>query len=172
MAMQGLMAYYYDHIKTDNAVELNQCRYNHMGVDVKTNRGKCRNNKDSCEDCMKTPIKDIYNIHHTQCRKPWLCQATGSRNGRKEGGGRASALNTQFVNVDHCLEMSKAWHIVRSDLESSLYELTKDDTINKGSIGRYREDIFQGHCHNDGSTFYIHISGPAESKNKIQDIYK
>jgi hypothetical protein len=34
MAMQGLMAYYYD-IKAPNSwVELNQCRFNHMGMDV------------------------------------------------------------------------------------------------------------------------------------------
>ena len=30
MAMQGLMAYYYDTIRPNNAVELNQCRFNHM----------------------------------------------------------------------------------------------------------------------------------------------
>ena len=30
-AMQGLMAYYYDHIRPNTAVELNQCRFNHMG---------------------------------------------------------------------------------------------------------------------------------------------
>jgi len=35
MAMQGLMAYYYDVVKPNAAVELNQCRYNHMGMDVR-----------------------------------------------------------------------------------------------------------------------------------------
>ncbi len=34
MAMQGLVAYYYDHIRPNSAVELNQCRFNHMGMDV------------------------------------------------------------------------------------------------------------------------------------------
>ena len=34
MAMQGLMAYYYDHVRPNTAVELNQCRFNHMGMDV------------------------------------------------------------------------------------------------------------------------------------------
>ncbi len=33
-AMQGLMAYYYDLIRPNNAVELNQCRFNHMGMNV------------------------------------------------------------------------------------------------------------------------------------------
>ena len=34
MAMQGVVAYYYDHIRPNTAVELNQCRFNHMGMDV------------------------------------------------------------------------------------------------------------------------------------------
>jgi hypothetical protein len=29
-----LVAYYYDKIRPGTAVELNQCRYNHMGMDV------------------------------------------------------------------------------------------------------------------------------------------
>lgn len=33
-AMQGLMAYVYDVLLYDTWVELNQCRYNHMGMDV------------------------------------------------------------------------------------------------------------------------------------------
>lgn len=34
MAMQGLLAYVYDILLFDTWVELNQCRYNHMGMDV------------------------------------------------------------------------------------------------------------------------------------------
>ena len=63
MAMQGIMAYYYDHVKKDNAVELNQCRHNHMGMDVKYRHhpnwtprlvkkeyiGGCRNTLEYCE---------------------------------------------------------------------------------------------------------------------------
>ena len=63
MAMQGVMAYFYDHVKPDNAVELNLCRHNHMGMDVlyrahpnytpryvqKKYIGGCRNTKEYCE---------------------------------------------------------------------------------------------------------------------------
>ena len=63
MAMQGLMAYYYDHVRKDNAVELNQCRHNHMGMDVLYRNhpnympkrvdpklvGGCRNAQEYCE---------------------------------------------------------------------------------------------------------------------------
>ena len=63
MAMQGLMAYYYDYVRKDNAVELNHCRHNHMGMDVlyrshpnympqrveKKLVGGCRNSLEYCE---------------------------------------------------------------------------------------------------------------------------
>ena len=63
MAMQGLMAYFYDHVKPGNAVELNQCRHNHMGMDAlyrshpnftpgrvkKEYIGGCRNTLEYCE---------------------------------------------------------------------------------------------------------------------------
>ena len=78
-AMQGLMAYYYDIIRPNNAVELNQCRFNHMGMNVVYNAspnfnpryksvGKCRNNKNECEDCMTTDFDKIYNVHYTECK--------------------------------------------------------------------------------------------------------
>ena len=171
MAMQGLVAYYYDHINTDNAVELNQCLYNHVGVDVKM-KGKCRNGMDACEDCQKTSMSSVYTIHHTNCRKPWLCQATGSATGKKAGGGRGSALNTNNVKVDHCLEMAQEWHSLRSDLEESLYKLTKDEGIPVGRTGGYRKDVFQGHCKDDGSDHYLRIGGSDESKRRINELYE
>jgi len=171
MAMQGVVAYYYDHINTDNAVELNQCLYNHMGVDIK-HRGKCRNGMEKCEDCMKTSLSTVYNIHHTQCRKPWLCQAVAAPGGKKPGGGRATALNPDYVNPDHCLEMSRAWHSLRTDLEESLYNLTKDESIHSAASGGYRKDIFQGHCADDGSSHYLNIGGSPETKNRIQELYE
>jgi hypothetical protein len=170
MAMQGVVAYYYDHINTDNAVELNQCLYNHMGVDIK-HRGKCRNGMNECEDCMKTSLSAVYNIHHTQCRKPWLCQATAARGGKKPGEGRATALNTDYVNPDHCLEMARAWHLLRSDLEESLYNLTKDESIHAAAAGAYRKDIFQGHCTDDGSSHYLNIGGSPETRKRIHELY-
>jgi hypothetical protein len=79
MAMQGLMAYYYDQVRPNTAVELNQCRFNHMGMDVlyrhppnfrmtHKKAGKCRNDGDYCEDCTKTDVDLIYNVHYTQCK--------------------------------------------------------------------------------------------------------
>jgi hypothetical protein len=79
MAMQGLLAYTYDVLFYDTWVELNQCRFNHMGMDVLYRNdpsfrpghpkvGKCRNDRETCEDCMHTQVSKLYNIHYTQCR--------------------------------------------------------------------------------------------------------
>ena len=67
MAMRGLVTYFYDHVRKDDAVELNQCRFNHIGMDVlyrhppndspvfvdKEYLGGCRNTLEYCEGkCM------------------------------------------------------------------------------------------------------------------------
>jgi len=170
MAMQGLIAYYYDHFRTNSAVELNQCLYNHVGVDVKS-RGKCRNGLDTCEDCRKTNLDKIYSTHYTTCRKPWLCQATGASGGKKKGGVMASAINTDTVILEHCLQIVREWHLLRSDLESSIYELTNDDSMKLGVAGDYRKDIFQGHCDGDGSKNYLQLSLQDENMYRIQELY-
>jgi len=170
MAMQGVIAYYYDYIRTDSAVELNQCLYNHMGIDVR-HKGKCRNGHTECEDCMKTSMSEIYSMHYTMCRKPWLCQATGAPGGKKEGGRRGSAMNTNNVNVDHCLEMAKQWHSVRADMETALFKLTSDEGIYGGSKGDYRRDAFLGHCSGDGDSHYLKLSGSERSFQRIHELY-
>ena len=126
-AMQGLMAYYYDHVR-DDAVELNMCRYNHMGMDTlwrsapnfwrnKDLNGKCRNGRETCEQCKETPIVDIYNVHYTLCRKPWQCMAETGKGGKKASGGRGNALDPIAVNPELCLSLQRQWHSLRTDLE-------------------------------------------------------
>jgi hypothetical protein len=121
MAMQGLMAYYYDIVRPNNAVELNQCRFNHMGMQIlyvappnfskrkKENIGKCRNTLEYCEDCTKTNLDLIYNVHYTQCRKPWNCVGVGSPGGTTEEGKaqgkRADAIDTNAGDYGKSLSM-------------------------------------------------------------------
>ena len=54
------------------------------------------------------------------------------------------------------MELIRAWHIIRADLEHSIYESTGDKSVFDGSGGSYKHDIFQGHC-----------SGKAELQAKI-----
>ena len=184
MAMQGFVAYYYDHIRPNTTVELNQCRYNHMGLDVRYNKppnfalkygrkGQCRNNspEDICEDCMVTESEKIYNAHYTMCRKPWNCIGTGEPGGRKPGGERMSAINTDTVHLDHCMVLQQKWHSVRLDMENQLFKLTGDRLILEGYTGTYQKDIFLGHCVNDGSDGYLKLVGGNETFSRFSELY-
>jgi hypothetical protein len=185
MAMQGFMAYYYDVYRpTATWVELNPCRFNHMGMDVRYNGppaflgprhpkvGHCRNNRDDCEDCQRTSLKRIYNIHYTQCRKPWNCIGYGSssiplehqqishaKKHRITADAKLwrqvskSAIPEESVLLDHCLSLQSIWHAYRHDLESQWYELTGDESVRAGGgsteskLSPYMPHIFRNHCH-------------------------
>jgi hypothetical protein len=97
--------------------------------------------------------------------------ATGAAGGKKPGGSRASAINTDTVHLDHCLGLVKQWHLLRADLENKLYNLTHDKTILQGTTGGYRNDIFQGHCEEDGNDGYIIISGKEDSFRRLLELY-
>jgi hypothetical protein len=110
MAMQGVMAYYYDVIRPGTAVELNQCRFNWMGINVKFEShpnfrprhakwGKCRNDGEYCEDCRLTPIDQIFNVHYTLCRKPWNCISVGFPGGRDPAHLETPAIDTRECNL-------------------------------------------------------------------------
>eukprot|EP00977_Amphora_coffeiformis_P009563 scaffold2204_cov166-Amphora_coffeaeformis.AAC.23 len=184
MAMQGLMAFYYDQKVPGTWIELNTCRYNHMGMDARMNsqpnfmkihKGKCRNNSTYCEDCMVTPMDKIYNIHYTQCRKPWLCVGEGNegipRKVHKRTPEDKIKIPIDNVHVDHCLELANIWHSHRTDLETKLQKLTGDRTIVSGQKGMYMPDWFQGHCSKFGKNGYLTISAKPESLVRVKELY-
>jgi hypothetical protein len=105
------------------------------------------------------------------CRKPWQCQATGISGGKVPGGKRATAVNTDTVNLDHCLGLVRRWHELREDFEKQLYELTKDESIQNGTIGEYKRDIFGGHCQGDGNSNYLLLSAKEETFHRVQQLY-
>lgn len=188
MAMQGLIAYYYDHINKNNAVELNQCRHNHMGMDVKYRNnpnytpryvkkeyiGGCRNTLDYCEDCMVTEFDKIYSVHYTMCRKPWMCISVGSHvegNKPRTGLETKQSLPLNVVNADHCHELNRHWHELRAEFEKELYAVTQDDTIFDGAKNDWRRDIFMGHCTTEGSDGYVTMTGKESSYHRVSEIY-
>ena len=179
MAAQGLLAYVYDIILPGTWMELNQCRYNHMGMDVlyrsqpsfrpgHAKRGKCRNDLEYCEDCMHTNVTKIFNIHFTQCRKPWNCIGIGDK---EEGAGKES-IPEDSVHLDHCMELISIWHSFRTDLENKLEKLTGDGTIRQGRIGDFKKNFFQGHCTGNGGKEYIQLSGKPETMKRIPELYR
>jgi hypothetical protein len=180
LAMQGLLAYYYDVHAPDDWIELNQCRYNHMGMDVRHRkpefRGQCRNGGDYCEECRDTPLEQIYNIHYTNCRKPWLCIGEGNDAVLNKPRKERTALELQLfptrqVHTDHCLAVAQLWHDYRTDLETKLRMLTDDATIAEGQEGVYKQEVFQGHCREQGPGGYLSIAGNHESLKRLSEMY-
>jgi len=172
MAMQGLMAYYYDVIAPGTSVELNNCRYNSVAATVRK-KGLCqRDGGKVCEDCMTTAIEDIYSIHYTACRKPWSC-INRRTDDKTNTFHRKYSIPVNIVNYDHCMDALKVWHDVRRDLEVKLYALTKDDDIKKGRQGSYNLEFFLGHCAEDQSKGYLRIAGGnPETLERIPELYK
>lgn len=105
------------------------------------------------------------------CRKPWQCMATGISGGKQPNGPRASAINTDTVNLDHCLELVKQWHAIRTDFENQMYTLTKDEYIKNGTIGKYKQDIFGGHCDGDGNSNYLLIAANDKTLKRVHELY-
>jgi hypothetical protein len=169
MAMQGLIAYYYDVYVPGTWVELNNCRHNAVGAIV-TKKGKCRSGRSTCEDCRTTPLQNITSIHYTACRKPWQCIATKNTENKFP---RKYTIPLDIVDFDHCMEAQAVWHNVRVDLENKLYELTKDDRIRKGQQGNYNQQFFLGHCSEDQSKGYLQMaSGAEEILLRIPELYQ
>ena len=166
MAMQGLPAYYYDEVRPNTTVELNGCRYNHMGANIyyedvpnfikryKDLHGKCRRNVEGCEDCRKTDLSLIKNIHFTNCRKPWNCAGVSSTN--------KGDIDPRTANYDHCMEVVRKWHEMRTDLEQKIAELSGDDKVLEGQSGSYKKDVFMGHCSENGQNGYLPIAASKE----------
>lgn len=184
-AMQGLMAYYYEYIRQEHAVELNQCRYNAMLMDTRYRAppnfqpkrhpelvGRCRNDKDECEDCMNVDLDLVKSVHYTVCRKPWNCVSEGYENGQNpETGEKGVAIDIRTGNLEQCLKVVQRWHEYRSDFESKLHAITQDDGILTGNGEEYKRDIFGGHCKGEGSKNYIQIQGSEQSFEKVPEIY-
>jgi len=171
MAMQGLLAYYYDQFVPGTWVELNHCRFNHIGVDVRV-KGKCRNGKEACEQCQSTPVQDIYSVHYTACRKPWQCMAKGTKDKDIDGYSKKQLIHEHQVNKDHCMELLKIWHGVRTDLEHELFKLTRSDAITGSQKGEYNSDAFLGHCTQDLEAGYLKLaSGKDEVLQRIPELY-
>lgn len=51
-----------------------------------------------------------------------------------------------LTRVDHCMELQKEWHSVRTELEQEMIALNKDTSVVEGQKGTYKAEVFQGHC--------------------------
>jgi hypothetical protein len=117
---------------------------------------------------MHTPLAQIYNIHYTQCRKPWNCIGLGN----SMQGSDKKSIPEDSVHFDHCMELLTVWHSVRSDLEQKLMTLTGDETIQEeGRKGDYNKQVFQGHCSGEGQDNYHVLAGRPETWKRLAELY-
>jgi hypothetical protein len=77
-----------------------------------------------------------------------------------------------LTKKEHCMELVKRWHEIRLDLENSMYAATQDKTILRGILGKYKKDIFRGHCSGEGGSNYTRIQGQPETFQNMQAIYR
>jgi hypothetical protein len=158
-AIQGIVAYFYDILRPNTMVELNGCLYNWMNADVHYNSqpsysgwrkkqlsGTCRNGRENCEDCFKTPLSLVKTIHYTNCRKPWTCP------GDKGMKGAVDHLNTNAIT---CEFVHRAWNEERIDFEDKLHAIAGDEGITRDRSGAFKQDWFLGHCREAKPSGYI-----------------
>ena len=177
MAYQGVVAYFYDQIRPNTAVELNVCRWNQVAADV-TWRGPERMNEHKlqcreyprttlpdgkpdyagntkCEDCRNTPIEAVKTAHYTACKKPWECKPANPRVPRDK---KQSYRLENLVNVTYCMDLVREWFKIRREFEKAL-EIASD-VKPSSRTGTYEDQYFLGYCHRSGG--YIAIEPPPE----------
>jgi hypothetical protein len=127
----------------NTSVELNRCVYNNMADDPRMeeadpNKGRhpCNTLQDECQDCRKTPIKEIKSVHFTLCGKPWEC-ITASE-------GICNELHHEWFR------MRKDFESWRSLLQNGTKNITEGPTVN----GTYRPEVFHGFCSEEGNAGY------------------
>ena len=122
-------------------MELNRCYYNAM-VDSprqeKTN--KCRDGKETCQDCRETPVDEVKSVHFTLCQKPWHCPQWYGSSDEK---------------LDLCKKLHGEWFRIRDDLEKSIAK--KHGAEHKNPGGKHSPEIFRGYCKGRGGGAYIPI---------------
>lgn len=179
MAYQGAVAYYYDQLAPNTAVELHGCKWNQVAADViwrgpeKMNEHhlQCREHprrtlangqpdyksNTRCEDCRNTPIANVKTAHYTACKKPWECKLANPRVPRDK---RQVYRLENLVNVTYCMDLVREWFNLRMEFESAL-EIASDGQVKPSSrAGTYQDQYFLGYCRRDGG--YTAINPPPD----------
>jgi len=178
MAYQGVVAYYYDQLRPNSAVELNVCRWNQVAADVlwrgperkEEHHLQCREypkltlpdgtpdyaSNTNCDDCRNTPIELVRTVHYTACKKPWECTMAHPRIPRDK---RQSYRLENLVNVTYCGHLVREWFELRREFEMAM-ERASDGQVKRPSLstGGYEEEYFLGYCHQKGG--YVAMEPP------------
>ena len=147
--IQGIMAYYYDHLHPNTAVELNRCVYDTMADNPRNKEGVCRKPvmNDYCEDCRKTQISNIKLIHFTICQKPWICY------GNKKVLDQCDRFTREWFRMRFLYDNKKS----KSDMSGEGHHNNNNDDDGDPYYS-YRDnmdDKYFGYCKGAGSRKYV-----------------
>jgi hypothetical protein len=191
MAYQGVVAYFYDQIATNTAVELDLCVWNQVVADViwrgpnkMEHYGQCREYPtrmgDShemntpingrCKDCRSLPIDQVKSAHYTACKKPWECTLPYPRKPSKRQKNQKHRLQ-ELTNITTCGLLFRKWFDLRTDFEETVYQQVTAQTngtklLFRGRDGSYEKQYFGGYCENQFQ--YIPMEPPPEDFNITQ----
>ena len=137
--IQGICSYYYDYLYPGTAVELNRCYYNAMADHPRQETtGKCRDGRDTCQDCRDVNVDEVKSVHFTLCKKPWHCP---------------EFFGMESKDVEICQKFHSEWFRIRDDLDKTWAVATGKEY--KNPRGGYKEEIFRGYCKSGGGRGYI-----------------
>jgi hypothetical protein len=170
MAYQGAVAYFYDILKPNTAVELNVCKWNQVVADViwrgpdrMEHHMQCREYpldgnfeaNTQCEDCRITPIEEVNTVHYTACKKPWECTIPHPRQTNNE---KQKYRLSHLTNITTCGMLFSKWFELRQDFEDLLEKGTGLKPSQRDGI--FEKGYFKGNCANPGR--YIPMIPPPE----------
>jgi hypothetical protein len=174
MAYQGVVAYYYDQVAPNTAVELDACQWNQVVADVIHRgpsrleyKGQCRQypqpgitheentpENGQCYDCRV--VTDPKTAHYTACKKPWECAVPHPRNPRDK---RHVERLLNLTNITTCGILFKKWFDLRQDYEDLLNE--KAGIAPAPRNGGFMPDFFGRYCKASGG--YIPMNPPPDN---------
>jgi hypothetical protein len=166
MAIQGVLAYFYDQIRPGTHVELDVCRWNQVVADViwRGPQGQeylhqCRdyphdgifkeNTPESgkCHDCTVLPVEETMTVHFTACKKPWECRVPVPRVPNQRNKAHEYRLQ-HLTNVTTCGKLFHLYFKYREDVETKI--AIKIGAIANKPEGDFRPKMFNGYCNASG----------------------
>ena len=119
MTIQGLLPYYFRHVRPGAGREVQGCVYNNMASNPRNvggfGKGECRDgtvpppggaytgsiSKGDCEDCRVFDVSAVKVVHFTICQKPWECHG----------------LSTACHYCKICVQFHRKWFEIREEYE-------------------------------------------------------
>ncbi|KAL7578720.1 hypothetical protein ACA910_015957 [Epithemia clementina (nom. ined.)] len=159
MSIQVLLAYYFDVVTKDSAIELHRCKFNQIvdnprrsshhhlyarwsplyPANASWHDTTCRDGRPNCDDvqCQSWPIHDTRMVHYSYCKMPWRCAPISP-----------GIEGDTYLREANCREIYKLWFDVRKQVRGT-ENLSESDGL--------QPDIYGGFCNSKSQ--YVAIQG-------------